>query len=225
MKRIVTMALALTLAGCQARQNIESVSLGEAEEEFVLVVVLDLSGSFAGQMAEDGKAYEFVQRALARYLQDKTGTRDRILFAQISGTKKPLLWEGTTKDLRRDFPSASAFHQFLMKRADPNGSRVNHGVCRAIRYVLSLPRVARGHARTVTLVLSDMEDNSPDAKVSEQELVDTLTDYARTGGLIGMYYVEQDRLDALRKNLEGCDFKDFRVEGDIVGYPALPSFE
>ena len=221
---LICLLLNIAFTGCEPRvePKDQAVLVGSGEE-FVLTIVLDLSGSFVDQMSEQGRAYEFVVAALGRYMKEKDAT-DKLVFAQISGTDVPLMWEGSVKDFRRDFPSGASFRSFLERHAGPGGSRVHEGATRAIRYVMSRPRVARKEAKSVALILSDMDDTSGDPS-SEGKLVDAIKDYVNAGSGVGLYFVRQDIIDKYLRHFGDAGLKGCVVEGDFVGHPTFPDFE
>ncbi len=126
-------------------------------------------------------------------------------------------------ELRREFPTAVAFRDFLLAKADPNGSLVNDGVHNAVEYLTFHPRYGGGDAKTVTLILSDMEDTGTSA--SEQRLDETLAAYGQINGSVGVYFCEQRRLEDWRNRLARAGIDNFIVESEIVGKPQLPNFE
>lgn len=211
--------------GCAPRRQAEVTPLRDDESEYVLTILLDLSGSFAHLMAEDGKGYDFALIVMGRYFRDRTGTRDKIIIAQVSGTERALLWEGTPLELRREFPSAAAFRDFLLSKADPGGSLVHAGLANTVEYLTSDPRVASGEAKSALFVLSDMLDNDPESKESEDRAVRALAEYGQKGGVVGLYYVDQSLVAHWRQILSDAQIPDYRVECEIVGQPPLPSFE
>ena len=213
------------VAGCARRQEATSdVEFAEEESDYVLAVVFDLSGSFSDLMANEGKGYEFAVAVLDRYFRNRSGTRDKVVLAQISGTSEPLLWEGSPLQLRQDFPTADSFRQFLLGRADPNGSLAHDGLAKTINYLSADRRVARGKAQSAVFVLSDMLDNSADS-AAEDRLADAIDTYARTDGTIAMYYVNQTLVPHWEQQLRDAGVRKYLVECEIVGRPRLPGFE
>ena len=184
---------------------------------------MDISGSFGEYMTEDGKAYDFALRAIDRYFTDRVGGNDQIIITQLSGSQ-PLLWQGTPQQLRRDFPDRNAFRDYLIAHADQNGSRINDGVAESLDYVLNTYSVARGKAKTISLILSDMLDNHPDQDASEKRFIDALARYASRGA-IAFYFCDQAKLSDIRKKTEQAGFRWCIIECDIRGNPPLPAFE
>ncbi|SRR5712691_5390485 len=215
------------LFGCEKRRERQEAILGEDDSRFVLAIVLDMSGSFAQLMAEEGKGYEFAMLVIDRYFRDRIGTRDKIVFAQISGADRKLLWEGTATALRQEFPSANAFRQFLMTKADPSRSLVYDGITQSVDYVLSDPGISSGKAKSALFVLSDMLDTGtgPNADESKQKAKDALASYGRHGGIVGLYYVDLNLVREWRQILQDAGIQHYSVQSEIVGKPNLPSFE
>lgn len=228
-QRLITTALLLTilLGGCgKHREPSQPTVLREDEKEFVLMIVFDLSGSFIQQMAEDGEAYDFAMRVVDRYHREKVSTPDKLVLAQISGTGRSLLWEGTPLQLRRQFPTAAQFREHLIAKADPHGSFVNDGLAHAIQYVATDPRVTSGQAQVGVFVLSDMLDNGPNPEESKQRLTTALSNLGRIDhSVVGLYYVDQLLVAEWRQQLQDAGVKNYRVESEIVGQPNLPEFE
>src|SRR5438105_4162099 len=110
---------ALLLVGCtkhSEQDDATQVSLGREDADFMIVIAVDLSGSFADKMTHDGKGYEFTMRVADNYFRNSIGTRNRIIIAQLSAPdRQPLLWDGTPVQLRQDFPSATEFRNFLLR--------------------------------------------------------------------------------------------------------------
>lgn len=213
--------------GCQKRIERPEYILKPDESEYVLTILLDMSGSFSSMMADDGKAYMFVCQVVDKYFRDRLGTHDRLILAQLSGTERALLWQGTPFDLRQDFQSASAFRDFLMAKADPRSSRIHNGIAQAVTYSLEDPVVAEGKGKAAVFVLSDMLDNSPDSELSKERAIKALTEFGQKGGVVGLYYLDTLMCAEWRQILRDAKMSPthFRVEPDIVGRPSLPNFD
>ena len=228
-KTVYRLAIAWTLAaglvGCEPRRDLGHTAFQEGSHDYVCVVAIDLSGSFQHQMAEQGRAYDFLMTLLKKYYDQHSGSADRIVVVQLSGTQRSMLWAGTPRELRMRFPTASAFRDFLNEKADPNGSMIYEGLLSAFTYVASDPRVASGKARSGFFVLSDMMDNHHNREESLQKLLMTMSQYASQGNAIGLYYVDQLELANWKQRLQDAGFKDFCVEPDFVGTPVLPNLE
>src|ERR1051326_946905 len=100
---LVMVAASLLLAGCSRyseQTDAEQISLGREDADYMVVIALDLSGSFADKMAREGKAYEFTTRVVDKYFRNSIGSNNRIVIAELSATNRPLLWDGTPVQLR-----------------------------------------------------------------------------------------------------------------------------
>lgn len=213
--------------GCtkHTEQDNQQISLGREDADFMVLIAVDMSGSFADLMTRDGKGYEFTMRVADRYFRNSIGTNNRMIIAQLSGANRALLWDGTPVQLRQDFPSADEFRQFLLKKSHPAGSRIYDGIADAFDYVLSDTSVASGKTRTAVFVLSDFDDNFPDRAKSEQRVAESLKAFAKTNGVVGFYFLEHPRVPEWRDHLRKSGIKQWVCESEIVAYPPLPSFE
>src|SRR5438876_8721593 len=152
----VLITAALMLAGCTKHtdQDNQQVNLGREDAEYLVVIAVDMSGSFADLMTRDGKGYEFTMRVADRYFRNSIGSNNRLIIAQLSATDRALLWDGTPVQLRQDFPSANEFRQFLLKKSHPAGSRICDGLADAMACVLTDPSVAGGKTECAVFALS-----------------------------------------------------------------------
>ena len=222
----VGLMLAVLLSGCGKRRSTTSQpAFPEDEKEYILAIVFDLSGSFMQLMAEDGRAYDFAMQVVDRYHRNTIGTRDKLVIAQISGTQRSLLWEGTPLQLRHQFPTAASFREFLLSKADPNGSLVNDGLAHVVNYLTADPQVSGGHAKLGLFVLSDMLDSGPNPEESQKRLVQSLSVLGLTDSLIGMYFVDQLLVAYWKQQLQAAGLRRYHVESEIVGKPLLPELE
>jgi hypothetical protein len=199
--------------------------LVDDEVDYVVVIILDLSGSYQHLMVDQGKAYRFAMQVIDKYFRQRLGNNDRLVIAQVSATNSAPLWEGTPLQLRQAFPDAATFKRHLLANSDPSGSRVHLGVCETLEYVMTDPRVASGKARTATFVLSDMEDNAPNTAASERRLVKAFSDYAKLNGVVGLYWVNFPLVARWQRNLSEAGYKKVWVIAGIVEQPPLPDFE
>jgi hypothetical protein len=201
------------------------VSLGREDADFMIVIALDLSGSFAHRMTKEGKGYDFTMRVCDLYFRNSIGTTNRIIITQLSATDRALLWDGTPVQLRQDFPTAESFCAFLQSKSDPRGSRLHDGVADALDYVLSDQGVASGKTKAALFALSDFDDNAPNPELSEKRLVKCLTGFAKTKGIVGFYFLDHIKVPLWRRHLRESGVKQWVCESEIVAYPPLPSFE
>src|SRR6185369_3515131 len=104
MYRLILIACLVLLAGCE--QRVEQQTVFEPDEgEYVLTVVLDLSGSFRQLL--DEKAWAFLCQVIDRYFEDRIGHNDKLIIAQLSASERALLWQGTPLELRQEFKSGA----------------------------------------------------------------------------------------------------------------------
>lgn len=221
-------AAALLVAGCTKHSDDldqRVVSLERENSDGIVLIAIDLSGSFADFMTRDGKAYEFILRVADGYFRNSIGTNNRIVIAQLSATDRALLWDGTPVQLRQDFPNADRLRDYLFAKSHPAGSRIHDGVSETLEYAVSDLGVAGGKTRAAVLVLSDFDDNAPNPEKSERRLVDSLQAFGRTGGVVGFYFLDHPRVAVWRRHLQASGVKQWACESGIVAYPPLPSFE
>jgi hypothetical protein len=191
------------------------------EYERVVVVGIDLSGSFLHLMADQGKAWEFLLRVIDRYLRGNGN--EKLILVQLSGNTGALIWDGTPSQLRKDFPDQESFRKHLLSKADPNASRLHDGITEALEYLTTLSGITP-KTKCALLILSDMDDNCS-APGSEQRLVQALAGFGKRGGAVGMYFVDQPFVNRWRANLKTAGIKHTVVEPSIVASPTLPSFD
>jgi hypothetical protein len=215
------------LTGCQQRAEQSESVFRTDDGEYVLTIVLDMSGSFQEMMAEDGKAWAFVSQVIDRYFRDRLGRNDKLILAQLSANDRALLWRGTPLQLRQEFASASAFRDWLASRSDPHGSRVYEGIVQAVEYTLADPIVTGGKGKAAVFILSDMVDTAPGSDDARDRAVNALAAIGKQQGVVGLYYVDARLCSVWNRLLgdAGVPPAHLRVEADIVSRPVLPSFE
>ena len=222
---ILLVTVLVMCCGCGQRRQPSATVLADKNQDYVVTILLDMSGSFQNMMLENGKGYKFALQVIDQYFRDRIGEPDQLIIAQISGNDRALLWQGTPQQLRRDFPSASAFRDFLGSKSNPNGSLVHEAVARSLDYMVNDPAVMNGKTKCALLVLSDMEDNGPRTEDLKSRIMTALKDFGAAGGIIGLYYVNTDYVPKWRSVLKNSDIASYCVEADIVSRPTLPSFE
>jgi hypothetical protein len=195
--------------------------------EFVLTIAVDMSASFQPLMAEDGKAWAFVCQIIDRYFRDRLGNNDKLILAQLSGNERALLWQGTPLELRQEFPSASAFRDWVMSKADPKSSHVYEGIAQAVEYTRADQVVAGGKGKAAVFVICDMIDNTPDNGAARERAVNALANVGKQGGVLGLYFVDVQLCPLWGQLLRDAGVPEGNVciQADIVGHPALPSFD
>ena len=223
---LLTMCLAASVAGCQKRLARPESAFGADDGEFVLTIAIDMSSSFQPMMADDGRAWAFVCQVVDKYFRDRIGRNDKLILAQLSASDKAVLWRGTPLQLRQEFASGAAFRDWLVSRADPNGSFLYEGILQAAEYTLADPIVASGRGKSAVFVLSDMADNSENSGKKRQQAVDALAEVGKNRGIVGLYFVDVRLCPTWQRLLRdaGLDATQAHVEAEVVGQPLLPSF-
>ncbi len=219
--------LMLPFTGCEKRIEQAGGPFQADDGEYVLTIALDMSASFGELMAEDGKAWSFVCQIIDRYFRDRLGNNDKLILAQLSGSDRALLWSGTPLQLRQEFASATEFRNWVMSKADPKASHVYEGIAQAVEYTLSDPVVAGGRGKAAVFILCDMIDNTPDNGPARERAVSALAHVAKQGGGLGLYFVDVRLCGEWNRLLRDAGVPEGNVciQADIVGHPALPSFE
>lgn len=224
-RQIMTVCfLSIIFAGCQRRVDTTESTFGTPEGEHVCAIVLDLSGSFAHRMAEEGEGFEFATAVLDSYFRHSIGSSNRIIIAHISGSSEAMLWEGTPQQLRLEFQTPESFRDFLMSNAEFTSSNVFESLERTINYVANHQLVQNG-AEPALFVLSDMEDTTGADAQAKLRVTNAINRLAERNGIVGMYYVNQLFVDGWKSELSNAGVGDFIVESQIVGRPTLPSFD
>lgn len=214
----ITLAVACLSGACTPRIESASRILERQEHEYVVTLLLDMSGSFENLMCEQGVAYAFAMQVVQRYFHDRIGSQDRLVIAQISGIDQALLWEGSPHELRRQFPTAKDFAAYLRSKSHPAGSAVHKAIHDSVEYVLD-----KDTGRSAVFVLSDMLDTGP--QEGRQQALEMLEKFARKNGVVALYYVAPELVAEWKADLAKAGFDEFRVESAIVQRPTLPSFE
>ena len=221
---IVLCALVLFLAACSPPPPATDSPFQHEEAEYVLAFVIDVSPSLDDfALGKDGRAFRFFIRNKDAFFRDRAGSSDRILLAQISGKEKALLWDGTPRHFRREFPNASALKRYYEDHAHFGGSRVFDSLTDTVKYLVGYHETRK--VKSTLIVLSDMDDNFPNADHSKARLLAALKDYANKGGMVGFYWVDHRFAPEWKRHLSDAGFRHFRVESDIVAEPPLLEFD
>jgi len=216
---LLLIAASLGLSGCEPPR--EQV-FNDRESEFVATILLDLSGSFVEELSDGG--WDFLQTVLEQYFRHRAGSGDDlIIIAKISADTRTLLWQGTPRDLRERFPTPEEFKSFLVQNVDSSGSRVHEAISESLRFTMADQNVASGHARSALLVLSDMVQQ-PESEESEEEVTRMLTDYGRCGGVVGLFYVDEELVFPWKERLRQCGVRH-TVCDSSERKPIPPNFE
>lgn len=214
----------LLFTSCQRHVEQQQIDLG-GECEYMLAIVIDMSGSFAEEIRTGGRAYQFMLRLIDGFFKARVGNNDRILISQLSGKDKSLIWEGSPRSLRQAFPNAAAFRDYVVARSNPAGSRVKLAIAESLEYVNS--RITNGKPRVFLAVLSDMEDNVGDPKDTTPRLIQALKDFNKNGGVFGGYWISQTELPTWRRYMDdsGMPASRYVLEADFIQQPTVPSFD
>lgn len=227
---LVVMAGVLAIVGCSpaVEETGAKPALLAEEKTYVVVILFDMSGSYARLMAEDGKGYQITTQVLDHYFKDRLGAgNDRVILGQLSGAgKHTLLWEGSPLELRQKFHSAAAMRDFLVENSDSGGSRIYDGIRDGLERLINYPGVAEGRTRSLLVVASDMEDNASGDPMSLNYLLGSLHTYAKINGSAVFLYVEDRLVGTWERNLKACDFKPGHcaLYSRIVEKADLPKF-
>ncbi len=215
---LCTLGLSLGTLGCEKRrETVESMIIQE-EEDYVVTVLLDMSGSFTSMMTDGGVAWSFVLEVVDKYFRDRLGTNDKLVIAQISGVDQALLFEGTPHQFRKQYSSPSDFAAFLKSKSSPAGSLVHKAIADSVEYGLDRP-----NKRSALICVSDMLDNGPTD--FRDDALEMLGKFAKRKGIVGLYFVDTSLVSQWKKDLATAGFKEYCVQSGIVAKPTLPSFE
>lgn len=219
----LTLLMLITMhTGCEPRVVNDAGPVCRQEWEYVTVFIVDMSGSFCDEL--ERVAYPFFIQLNDRLFRDRMGSHDQVIVGQISATDRPLLWQGSPLGLRRSFPNAEAFREFMTQHSDPNGSRVHDSLADALEYVMSLRSVGQ-NTRLAVVVLSDMLNNTPDSTASDQRVRQTLAEFASRDGALMLYWVDQTVLPTWTQYLRDSGIEQYDVQSEIVWNPDLLNFE
>lgn len=218
------MAVVIFSAGCQRRSDESRTGFDEPQNEYVLALVLDLSSSSLELFKEDKAGYEFMMKLIDHYMMSVPGDAGRIVLVQLSGSDNPLLWEGSPMQLQQDFSSPNEFCEMLVAASKPSRSRVNEGLAKTLKYLLKHRSIQQG-AKPCVFVLSDMKDNGAFGSRYEADVLESLKELGRRGGITGLYFVDQSLVEKWEKHFRDAALRDFRVTPDFVVHPPLPNFE
>lgn len=215
------LCLAATLAaGCQRRDKTEKGMTFEHEPtRFTLLVVADID-----VVKNNPKAYDFVIAALDRYGSDRMGENDQVIISQISGNNRPVLFQGTPQQLRRDMPSQEEFRNYLLSRSDP-GRRLHDGLTESFNYLMKTRSVAQGGAKPVALIISSLNEGEAESAGCQERFIQALINFHRAGGQMAFYFCDQRRSAWLEEQTAKAGMQWTHYELDAHGRPPLPSFE
>lgn len=210
--------LLLVLSGCQRRDTSKSVSWDQEPTDYTLMLAVDID-----TIKNNPRASEFIIYAVDHYFRERIGTSDHIIISQLSGNKKPLLYDGTPTDLRRQMPTQEAFRDYLISHSS-DGRRINDGISESLDYIGHTSSVKRGGAAPIALIVSSMVDGNPESQASDDRVMESLIKFGRSGGQMAFYFCDQERMASVREKMEKAGFGWEILECDINGRPPLPTF-
>ena len=221
----ILMLVTAALVGCTPAappQNNPS-PLNIEPPSYVLIVVLDLSGSYAKFM-DDGKAWNAVSKTIREFYRNRMGEHDKLVIGQISGVTVAPIFSGSPKAFGRECQSAGSFKDLLKKNSDPNGSPVHASTEATLRYGMQFMSPSNN---TFLAVFSDFDENFPEPEKTETKLVATLAEFARKGGACGCYWLSLGQVSKWHANLVKAGFPSNKmvVSGIIEAEPAFPQFD
>lgn len=218
----------LISGGCVKPPNTKQSKPFEVVElESSLCLLIDMSGSF-GNSWED-RAHKLFLQLLDAVSATGGGAESRVVIGQLSGNEQVVLFEGQPNELRRKFKSPEDLNNFLLEHADPTASKVYKSVRKIVDYAGSLNGVTN-KTRMVTVVLSDMADNTQDAGEREKaklKTLESLKEYHQRGGGLALYYVDPDQAKHWSQLLNEAGFGvgEFVIETSLSENPRLPRLD
>ncbi len=226
---LILLLLPLALAGCGERRDPThdaETTFTHTRADAVALVVLDLSGSFEQLLlGRDNRAFAFLQKLIQEFFYQGIGREQRLVIAQISGTDKAILFEGSIRDFNERFPDPESFRDHLKRVGNPAGSRVYDSISDALSFTLGLPAVEKGHTKVGLFVLSDFDDNMHTAQSFprlEAQLKVLANEYQ---GAVGCYFVEQTLYPQILALVKRCGFPRDRgvVTSEVTTNPPIPT--
>lgn len=215
------MLMLVSLSGCTPYTPPEKGQLLKPNETLdVIVIVVDLSGSFEQRMKTHG--WTFLTTLLKNFKRDLAGEDGtKIILAQISGAPQGPIFDGSLRSFGKKLGGSADFHAFLQPYVSQSGSRVFNSIAEAVEY--ATPFIGP-NTRAGVFCLTDMDDNasSPDG---EDRLVRAFAAFGKKGGSVGLYWVDLDKVAKWQDHLRRAEVKNFIVESAIMADPTFPSYE
>lgn len=213
------------LAGCTPATppQPQSAALTIEPPSYVLIIVLDLSGSYARFM-DDGKAWNAVTKTIREFYRNRMGENDKLVIGQISGVTVAPIFSGSPKAFGRECQNAGSFKALLAKNSDPHGSPVHASTEATLRYGMQFMSPTNS---TFLAVFSDFDENYPDPVTTEAKLVSALTEFSKKGGACGLYWLSLGQVTKWHDHLVNAGFPANRmvVSGIIEAEPVFPQFD
>lgn len=214
---IIILVVNALFTGCERRDTTVANRFAD-DTDFVLLIAID-----ADYVEQNARPYDFCIMALSTYFDEREGANSQVLISQL-GSDRPVIWQGKPEDFKRDFPSPSAFQEYLKNEKTPTTKNVTEGIAFSLDYLTRHPSV-RSKKPSVALIISEMIDSSPTVE-SETEAINAIIRYAKTGGALGFFFVDSHRMKYVEDELlKRAGMTMYTLQGDVHGRPPLPSFE
>lgn len=228
---LALLSLTLTLAGCGgcAERYVEPQGpvspFRTPQRDYILAIAIDTSSSCLDEMfGKNGRGYEFALTAVHRLFQDRMGSNDHVLFAQLSSNRNALLWEGTPRSLMKRFGSSDGLRDFIVGKSNSRASHLYAGIAQTLTYLNNLPGVKEGKTPICILILSDMDDNSPSQAEDKRKMIEAMRMFKDVPGGIGFYFVDANRIDDVRTCMTEAGIDSRFIESGIMETAPLPTF-
>jgi hypothetical protein len=211
------------LQGCSprdrtAKKDSDPLPFANAKPPKLLIVyVFDLSGSYTGQL--ETRIWPFFSKLQDSLSRERPLEDDQVVISQLSAAPNPLVWSGSSKNLKKSFGSSSEFKKKLIAASNPNGSPCYMAVANVLHYVNEMPNVKSGASKVLVIVASDMDDNDPDAVKSRASFINELRQlHTQSQGGVLFVGVDQYLKPRLENELATAQFPGER-------YKIVQSFE
>lgn len=227
---MMTLIAVSVIAGCTKKVATDRPDKQAAFEEppidYALVMQYDISGSFYPEMVLKGRAFTYSLQTLDAFQRECPGSNPQLILSHISGSTRPVLWQGRPRELKKKFSGPAEMRAFLERNNVP-GSRVYDSVRETIEHLLSLPGVREKKVPTMLLVYSDMEDTCSD-NGSRQRLMQALRLLATEArSAVGLFFVADAERLTWERHLRDAGFPDgsFIVVAGMQESARLPRFK
>lgn len=221
-------ALLLLASGCVvSAPKAKSIPLEVEPLEAVLVVGVDLSGSFANDFSE--RAYPLLLNVMQKFFVAQMGSNCKVVLAQISAQEDAVLFEGTPRDLRRRFSDPDALSKFLLANSKPDGSPVFESMKKMLHYVNQMADID-SETKVLSVVISDLNNSDEGQaawKKKGESMLAELKVYQKLGGALALFYVDREQVDLWKRIFAAAKFEPgmFMISNDLVEDPQLPTFD
>lgn len=217
----VAVALPLGCAPAPQEEFSAAKTLNPDEQRMVLVVGLDVSGSFRSFLFNgEGRAFKYTRNSLAKYFQANAGENARVVLVQLGEPgKAAIIFEGSPKTFRREFPDAETFKKFVLGRSGGGGSRLFLSMAESLEYVMD--QYSEPGTRHLAMFMTDMIDTEGDPN---GRLVKALTKYHQRGGGVGLYWIDDAAVEEVKRIWAAAQVKGFQIRR-FVSDPPIPDFQ